>query len=137
VTATAARDGGGGGGGGGTIDAMITFELKKMLVTASPGESPTWSFLEPLRPALSLPFMVATTNKAATAKHTTIILMGVAKVMAEIRYAEATEKSCDDVWNLVKYTINCVKKDMKNYIFSCNARLQLTHLVTIMDLDTN
>jgi homoserine dehydrogenase len=93
LTAIVASPSGGGGGGGGKIEAMILFELPIMLATVSAGESPTgiWSFLEPLRPALSLPFMVVATNKAATAKHATMILRGVEKVMVEIRYAETTE----------------------------------------------
>jgi hypothetical protein len=72
---------GGGGGGGGLIVLMILAELKTTLFTAWVGRLPTnWSFLEPLRPALSLPLMEVAT-KAATAKQATIILMGEERVM--------------------------------------------------------
>jgi hypothetical protein len=71
-------------GDGGLIVPTIPAELIIMLSTAFDGDNPRiWSFLEPLRPALSLPLMVVAT-RAATAKHATRILRGVIeKVMVE------------------------------------------------------
>jgi hypothetical protein len=39
------------------------------------------SFLDPLRPALSLPLILAVATNAATTKHATIILKGIERVM--------------------------------------------------------
>ena len=74
--------------GGGLIVATIPNELAIMLFTAFDGEN--WSFREPLRPPLSLPLMAVAT-RAATAKHATVILMGVDKVMVERSDAESIE----------------------------------------------
>jgi hypothetical protein len=61
----------------GRVAAMIPNEFEIMLFTAPDEDNPrSWSFLEPLRPALSLPLMVVAT-RAATAQHAARILRGV------------------------------------------------------------
>jgi hypothetical protein len=88
LTACVAAPGGGAAKIAGLREAMIAFELAIMLFDARFGftggttKNPGWSFLDPLRPALfTLPPLMVVATKAATAKHATIIFMGVERVM--------------------------------------------------------
>jgi hypothetical protein len=122
---------GGGTTGGGLTVAMIANELAIMLSTAFDGDNPTsWSFLEPLRPALSLPLplsMVVAT-RAATAKHAAIILRGVETVMVEISGGAETIE-----WKIImtsylhtERTAQSVKsRDVRHFHFLFNGALTL------------
>jgi hypothetical protein len=94
LIAIAALPGGGGATAAGLMEAMIAFELAKMLLITTDGGAPTncWSFLDPLRPALALLPLMAVATKAATAKQATMILKGVEKVMVERKISNSFGK---------------------------------------------